>query len=607
MNDRPTIPRAVRPPGVQPRRKAPKSLRTEPPSQARREMPDRAITSFGRDNKWSLPPGEAARQAIAALQGYAYQLHQTAAAWIKLQENEHLYVEVAEDFAHVTGAPDQVDEILRATQVKSTRESGSVTLNSPDVQAAIRQLFALQEANPEREVRLTFLTTSPYGKEKKQPLSNREAGIFAWQVAAAGGDVAALRSALAKRFHDGKLVKFIRESSGEELRRRLLKPLTFVCGAADWEQVELDNRQALVAMRDEVQATANRAERAYEAILAYILRAILRPGERMLDRRQFLSCFADATSIALPSEIVEGITRIAVDAALRRPQHATISGSPPRLAEISYKYSGGRASEYVTSLLNSRPPPHIVYCESIVEAFEKLEGRNQKPEEFFRQNPNLRDLCHHEQRETQAAALHAYNGEVLRKAKQILDHNNQALRGLIAHLKRLRAPADHAAKSLETFTSLAALLMIQALKRGFDWGVEGSPEPWFEAFKFNSDPSYCLLDWTPRQSSTGRVVFNYRYWVGARVGHERHYEYVMFPLKFVLPLFRDAIRGHLEAFYTWVLPQLLLIRSHHPIEEFPTKDWEAFLLQGAGGKEWWSRHRECPWPEVVNVINMAEL
>ena len=81
----------------------------------------------------------------------------------------------------------------------------------------------------------------------------------------------------------------------------------------------------------------------------------------------------------------------------------------------------------------------------------------------------------------------------------------------------------------------------------------------------------------------------------------------MLPLKFVLPLFRDAVRGHADAFYTWVLPQLLLIGSHRSIDDFPSADWEAFLLQGAGGKEWWSRHQECPWPEVVNVINMAEL
>ena len=148
--------------------------------------------------------------------------------------------------------------------------------------------------------------------------------------------------------------------------------------------------------------------------------------------------------------------------------------------------------------------------------------------------------------------------------------------------------------------------MIRVLKRGFEW-VDGDPEPWFESYKFNGDPCYCWFDWIPRRSDTGRRVFGYRLWAGARVGHERHYEYVMFPLKFVLPLFLDGVKGHTEGFYTWVLPQLILVGSYYSVEDFPVEDWEAFLLQGAYSTEWWSRHNECPWPDVVNSVNMIEL
>jgi hypothetical protein len=150
--------------------------------------------------------------------------------------------------------------------------------------------------------------------------------------------------------------------------------------------------------------------------------------------------------------------------------------------------------------------------------------------------------------------------------------------------------------------------MIRILKSGFEWSNANSvPRPWFESFKFNSDPSYCWFDWIPRRSDTGRLVFGYRLWVGARVGHEYHYEYVMFPLKFVLPLFRDGVKGHAEGFYTWVLPQLILAGSFHHIDDFPVHDWEAFLLQGANGREWWSRFHACPWPDVVNCVDMIEL
>jgi hypothetical protein len=64
-----------------------------------------------------------------------------------------------EDFATVVRDPKRLDEVLTATQVKDTRESGSVTLNSSDVLDAIRHLFTLQKANPKLVVKLTFLTT----------------------------------------------------------------------------------------------------------------------------------------------------------------------------------------------------------------------------------------------------------------------------------------------------------------------------------------------------------------------------------------------------------------------------------------------------------------
>ena len=157
-------------------------------------MSNHEITEFGTgDQRWTVPDAEVARQAIAPLRGYVYQLHQTLSAWIGLLEDDELYVEVAEDYALVAKSPDRLDEILQATQVKDTRESGSVTLNSPDVLDAIRHLFAFQEANPGRSVRLTFLTTSPIGKERKNALPSGRAALAAWQQIAGPTDIEELR------------------------------------------------------------------------------------------------------------------------------------------------------------------------------------------------------------------------------------------------------------------------------------------------------------------------------------------------------------------------------------------------------------------------------
>jgi hypothetical protein len=265
---------------------------------------DNKIEKFGTgEEQWSLPLDEINRQAIAPLRGYVYQIHQTLSAWIGLRGEDQLYLEVAEDFALIAKEPERLDEVLRATQVKDTRESGSVTLNSADVLEAISHLFGLQEANPGRGVRLTFLTTSPIGKERKNPLASGRPGITVWHSISSADDIAELRTALCVRYESGQLGAFLRTSSNDELREMILNRLTFVCGAGDWKEVESANRAALVAARGEVSASLDLAARAYDVLFSEALRTMF-SGDRMLNRRNFLDCFSEATTIGLPSQTV---------------------------------------------------------------------------------------------------------------------------------------------------------------------------------------------------------------------------------------------------------------------------------------------------------------
>src|SRR5450830_325893 len=131
-------------------------------------MATHSIKTFGpNSNLWNIDNDVVGRQAIASLRGYIYQLHVSVAAWIRLPSDGELLLEVAEDYAELLANPENEQQILNAVQVKETRESGSVTLNSEDVLKAIATLFSLQETNPGQSVFLTFLTTSPIGQEQK--------------------------------------------------------------------------------------------------------------------------------------------------------------------------------------------------------------------------------------------------------------------------------------------------------------------------------------------------------------------------------------------------------------------------------------------------------
>ena len=256
---------------------------------------------------WNLPAGEGARQAIPALRGYAYQLHQSLAAWIALPPGASLYLEAAEDYATIANTPSTLERVLLANQVKDTRESGAVTLNSADIIDAIGRLWALQEANPDRPVQMTFLTTSPIGKERLKRLANGRPGLEEWRGAARGGPVEAIRRALAARFKDGHLARFIADSDDEALRERLLRPLTWSCGAPALQGIEADNRSALIELGHELQSTPDMSARAADVLLSRVLTAIVRPGSsRRLTRGDLLEAFHEAVSLRLPAQAVAG-------------------------------------------------------------------------------------------------------------------------------------------------------------------------------------------------------------------------------------------------------------------------------------------------------------
>ena len=115
----------------------------------------------------TVPEEEQKRQAVDALRGYVYRVFQTVLAWFDLGADDVLLLEVAEDFALVA------KDALRAVQVNDDAQSGSLTLRSPGVTAAIRALWNFQTANPEKDVRLTYLTTQRIHRPSKAKQNGR--------------------------------------------------------------------------------------------------------------------------------------------------------------------------------------------------------------------------------------------------------------------------------------------------------------------------------------------------------------------------------------------------------------------------------------------------
>ena len=257
------------------------------------------------DSQEFVPQADAARQATHALRGYAYQCLAAALEWVDISENSRLYLEVAEDYAVLA------DNALQANQVKDTKESGAVTLNSTEVRKAITAFVDLVEKNPKIDINLHFMTTSEIGKE--QTHADRpagKAGLVYWKEVAAGADVKPLREFLeCGKF--GKTVRSYCEAREDtELRDSLIRKIHWNCGKPDFSTLreELENRLVVIG-RDRFNLHFVDAQRLVDHLVYHVLETSIidNPGSRVLTRADFCRLIDVETTVSIPRNTLESL------------------------------------------------------------------------------------------------------------------------------------------------------------------------------------------------------------------------------------------------------------------------------------------------------------
>ena len=109
----------------------------------------------------AAPSGDAERQAIDSLRGYAYQIAASAAVWLDLDDATRLYLEVAEDYATVAA------DNLKAVQVKDTKRFGRVNSQFSGHPRRTCPLRQSCRAQPKPAVEFQYLTTSDIAAEHR--------------------------------------------------------------------------------------------------------------------------------------------------------------------------------------------------------------------------------------------------------------------------------------------------------------------------------------------------------------------------------------------------------------------------------------------------------
>jgi hypothetical protein len=249
-------------------------------------------------NSRQVPQGDAARQAVDSLRGYAYQITAAALAWLDLDERSRLFLEVAEDYAVVAG------NAMEAVQVKDTNASGTVTLNTNSVREAISNFVSLTAANPKMEVQLRYFTTSEVGVERAiDERPGGMAGLAYWRNAATAASVGPLRSILESDKFSAAVQKFVKDRDDLALRSDMLRKIYWDCGKPDIVALRKEFEERLIVVGREVfNLTAPEAARIADVLLYHVLEKSVAdiPADRVLTRANFYAAVDQATRIFVP-------------------------------------------------------------------------------------------------------------------------------------------------------------------------------------------------------------------------------------------------------------------------------------------------------------------
>lgn len=260
---------------------------------------------------------EKARQALAALRGYAYQIYHTVSAWIDLEEQESLHIEVAEDFAKIA----EKSLSLEATQIKDVEDDISLGSHH-DVVKVLNGIWRLRKANPELDCRLIYLTTGSIRRERDIEFPDKKPGIQYWrECSAQKGDVDPIRQALLLHVKslDDDLALFIANSTSDQLRSEIITRITWSCERESIDELRSEVETKLVYHGNNFGIPPRDSVDVFPVLAhAVLCRAILTNAkDRILSKADYLKTFEGVSLVAIPASAVRQIMgKTILDAAL---------------------------------------------------------------------------------------------------------------------------------------------------------------------------------------------------------------------------------------------------------------------------------------------------
>lgn len=247
------------------------------------------------------------REATSSIRGYVYQAYQSVLAWMRLKEEDVLYLEAAEDFdIHETNS-------VIVTQVKNTEGSGSITLRSKDVVEAINNYWRHKQSNPDRTIRFRFLTTAIPGQEKGGSFGEIGKGINYWVLAARDEQVAVepIKAFLLDLALDEPLKAFLKTCDDGSLRRDLILGIQWDTGSKPKDGLIADIEERLINHGNRKGIDSYHSRKALDTLLRRIADLLSSQDVRRLTFAEFCMAFDEATMELMPKGEAAALRSIA--------------------------------------------------------------------------------------------------------------------------------------------------------------------------------------------------------------------------------------------------------------------------------------------------------
>lgn len=237
-----------------------------------------------------------ARQAVATILGFVYQIWWSIDAWLQLRSpNDVIFLEGAEDLDKIVAGA------ARAEQVK--HEAAPISLNNKRAHRALENFWSLCERETVRRVDFHYVTTASAATEQDARFGGMR-GLEAWRVAQTSTEIAdVIRLYLAQKLEvTSPLRKFLEAATPDQVQDRLIRRFHWFLEQPGLEEVKQSVDDRLVHRLNEANLPLSYVEAVRNRLHAFACDVIVRPKhlKRRLNEADLLRQIEAATTENVP-------------------------------------------------------------------------------------------------------------------------------------------------------------------------------------------------------------------------------------------------------------------------------------------------------------------